>query len=203
MLKKIEKYIYVASVFVCLLWFLADSGLYRELKCFSINDWFPQKGWEPIIAFFAVVTTITGITSIQGRRNWNASLSQKFFEEFPSSGFSVPFLKNHNMGDPFHENSLKEIERFLDDWDDAEHEFLDNKAENIKKEFYSRLATFYENLSLNIYPQYQEGMFSMEIKDFESNQNKLEKMKELNKMAHELYDKHQNLTRRLLSLITA
>ena len=201
-LKKIEFQIYSASLFASILWFIADSGLYKRITILSFNKWFPQSGWEPFIVFLAVITTVTGITSVQGRRNWNTVLAKKFLREFPSKGFSVPFLKDHDMGSPFHNNSLKEIERFLDNWDDAEHEFMDKIAENKKRNFYKKLKSFHEKLLLNIFPMEREGMFSMEIADFETNQHKLKIMKELNESSSELYSLHQELTKRILKLMT-
>ncbi len=202
LLKRIEFQIYTTSLIACILWFIADSGLYVKIKFLSFDQWFPRSGWEPFIVFLAVITTVTGIASVQGRRTWNTDLGKKFLQEFPSKGFSVPFLKDHDMGAPFHNNSLKEMENFLENWSDAEHEFMDKKAENKKKELYNKLKAFHEKLSLNIFPMEREGMFSMEIANFETNEHKLKTMRELNESSFELYEIHQELTKRILKLMT-
>lgn len=56
----------------------------------SLDQRFPQSGWEPFIVFLAVITTITRITSVQGRRNWNTDLGKNSSKNFQQKAIQYP-----------------------------------------------------------------------------------------------------------------
>ena len=123
------------------------------------------------------------------------SLFQKFIETFPSNGMSIELLKNHNFGASFHENSLKEIEKFIQEWDNAEHTFLNEAIEQHRIILHESCSNFIIELNkqigyigtsdrLDITPDAYRGAFN-------TPQYILDNIKEVNLVGTACFKAHQ------------
>ena len=75
------------------------------------------------------------------------ALFERFLTEFPSNSRSVVLLKEHDFGNSYHDNNTDEIDRFVDAWNTAETEFLDQELEAVRKELYQKMHEFIYKLA--------------------------------------------------------
>ncbi|MUJ39649.1 hypothetical protein [Aliivibrio fischeri] len=165
--------------------------------------------WEPLIVAFGLLITFLAQDFTQHRKlldlesclNKSIELSKsdrelfdKFKVELASDGRSMDFLKEHDLGNSFHHDNLKEIDRFLINWDNAEHEFTDEELELQRTKLLALMREFREELSMNIQPKGND-FFSIGLNDFEQRPEMFELKNKLNQMATDVYDVHQELVR--------
>lgn len=167
--------------------------------------WFLKNpDWEPAITFLGLLAVLIGqafLPQFNRVKERDKLLARKFLDEFPSNCQSCQFLKDHDIGNPFHNNSLKAIEKFVDTWGDAEHVFGIKIIEEIKKSLYEKCSKFLPSLYVNVSPAYRPDMLTMGMKDWEDRKEILQKRDELNKMASAIYENHQQLIAKLNEII--
>lgn len=69
-------------------------------------------------------------------------LFQRFLYEFPSGSRSIYLLQEHDFGNSFNLDSLKEIDSFVDNWKHAETTFLNSELENLKCQLWKKSHEF-------------------------------------------------------------
>ena len=161
--------------------------------------WFARSpDWEPAITTLVLLSTLIGqeiVPSIkQNQSEHDINLLQNFLSVFPSNGRSVMFLKDHDLGGSFPAEDLEELTEFVHEWDNAEHEFKNQKIEGKRSNLLKLSKSFRSALSLSIFSD-GHGYFSMELKDFEDRPHILEKRDRLNELASKVYEAHQELIR--------
>jgi hypothetical protein len=114
--------------------------------------------WEPIVVFLLalagfVAAEKTTPSALAEKQNLNAHPNDvRLFKEFlgimPSKTF-IEFLKQHDFLLEFELENLNPLRRFINEWDNAEHEFQDAELEDIRKslmsagEYFSRKVSKY------------------------------------------------------------
>jgi len=83
------------------------------------------------------------------RQAVDTKLFKRFLHDFPSNGHSIPFLRDHDLVNSFHEINLSEIDRFVENWDNVEHHFLDHELEEKRKELWEECLKFTNLLGTN------------------------------------------------------
>lgn len=121
-------------------------------------------------------------------------LLEKFLAEFPSTGRSCRFLSDQDVGAPFSGDDLKELDNFINNWNNADHRFLNKKIENQRIKLWGLASEYRPELSRNIFLGHN-GLFSMDLGYGEKNPEKETKRNELNEMANQIYKEHQELIR--------
>jgi hypothetical protein len=69
----------------------------------------------------------------QEQRIGDYKLLQKFMIEFPSNCASAILLKDHNFGDSFDREELKQLNDFYYQWNGAEYRFIDPEIDSKRK----------------------------------------------------------------------
>lgn len=78
-------------------------------------------------------------------------LYDEFREVLPSSG-SIRFIKDYGVTTtPFDLHKLDDFDRFLSDWDDVEHEFIDKELEEKRSRLYSLIKEYRSLMLTNIF----------------------------------------------------
>ncbi|MBU1164891.1 hypothetical protein KKA15_05025 [Patescibacteria group bacterium] len=169
-----------------------------------------DTNWEPLLLFLALLAAFLGqeiLPTIKKVNKEDKKLGELFLKEFPSNGKSCLFLKEHELHNPFRQSQLDEIEKFLSEWDNTEHEFLNKKLERIKKELLSKINKFLSSLftlvrahdsDVNILTTKLSGAYNKEVEE----ENDL-KIAGLNKMATDIYKKHQILTKKIKRILNS
>ena len=92
-----------------------------------------DPGFEPAVTSLVLLSTLIGLL-IEERvsgQSVDRALFQRLRQDLPSDG-SIAFIDTNNFaGFPFETSRLKDLDTFVHDWDDAEHEFLNKKLELI------------------------------------------------------------------------
>lgn len=135
-------------------------------------------------------STPTTSSSVQSDR----LLFAKLLEQFPSGGNTTNFLREYDLGNSFPREWVRGIDCFIEDWRNAEHEFIDSALEGKRTDLMEKLDSFRYELSRNIWPRGND-LFSMELDDFDDGSPRWKKRDELNAMATAAYKAHQELVR--------
>ncbi|WP_193210164.1 hypothetical protein [Aliarcobacter butzleri] len=125
-------------------------------------------------------------------------LFEKFLEELPSNG-SIEFLKIHSFQDGFYLEYLRQILNFEQNWNDAEHEFINEKLEKLRKELLENIKKF---VYVNANGSYSlgDGYFTTtpdayRLDDWNMPQHVIDKMKEMDDLADKVVESHQTFIR--------
>ena len=79
-------------------------------------------------------------------------LFHEFLEVLPSSG-SIDFIDRRNMaGFSFDSEKLNDLHEFYYNWDDAEHEFMDDELEAKRKRLHELIGDYTSLISGNTFP---------------------------------------------------
>lgn len=78
-------------------------------------------------------------------------LFEKFLTKFPSTGRSCKFLSDQDVGAPFSGDDLKDLDNFINNWNNAEHVFLTKKIEKQKMKLWKLASEYRPELSRNIF----------------------------------------------------
>jgi hypothetical protein len=119
------------------------------------------------------------------------ALFKSFLKELPYHR-SICFLTEHNFCAPFGIEALNDLGPFLSIWQDAEHEFSNKKLEKTKKELIARIEEFQHKMIIGVFPI--QGRYVGVNYDTNST-NREETGKELNHLAHQIVESHQELVR--------
>ncbi|UGA55423.1 hypothetical protein [Vibrio sp. VB16] len=131
----------------------------------------------------------------QKLRQVDVELFNRFLVDFPSDGYSVPFLKDHDLGGSYHNNSLNDINKFVNEWDNVECHFLNGELEEKRAELWSKCHAFVYLLASRSYSLNSSSMFSC-VPDayrgaWDYPKHVDEQLSELNEKAAECYQLHQ------------
>lgn len=131
------------------------------------------------------------------RKTYDINLLNKLLALLPSYD-CMSFIRDYDFANSFHPNRIKNIEKFFEEWDNAECEFHDVNIENAKRELYSKANDFVMNIArytaLNDYgrltaiPRHvdPEIDFPAWVRD---------EISQINNSATELYRSHQDFIR--------
>lgn len=127
---------------------LTITGMLATVAWFFWNPvgWIFQ--WEPIVAFLLALAGLvaaenTGLSARQVEQDKKAHpndihLFGKFLEVLPSKT-SIEFLKQHDFLLDFKIETLDPLRKFINEWDNAEHEFEDSELEELRKSLITRV----------------------------------------------------------------
>ncbi len=159
--------------------------------------WWIRKGDdEQIIAVIAAI--VVALTYEVGGRFFGQShdrtLYRKFLNDFPSNGRSAKFLKEHDMGNPFHADELSGFEGFVTTWQNAEHEFDDEYLGSYLRDLIQKSNAFYIDYCTYIFVG-SGNMRTMDLRDWEDRPEVIQAQKRMNQLGTEIYQAHQALVR--------
>ncbi|MFM5101690.1 hypothetical protein [Aeromonas veronii] len=155
--------------------------------------------------FFVYKSSEFALEDSKQLRQVDVDLFNRFLTDFPSDGYSVPFLRDHDLGDSYHDNSLRDINKFVDQWNNVEHHFLNEEIEAKRSELWKKCHSFVHQLALSSYDLNGGPLFSCVPDayrgawDYPAHVDK--QLRELNEMAKECHELHQKFvlfTRRKL-----
>lgn len=122
-------------------------------------------------------------------------LFERFLSEFPSNSRSISLLKEHDFGNSYHENKTNEIDSYIDTWNTAEKEFLDQELERARQELYNTIHKFVYKLAQSSGYINNGPMLSAVPVAYQDAWNWPEhvevRIKELNDLSSECYKLHQ------------
>lgn len=94
----------------------------------------------------------SSIPLTSGRSNQiDKGLFEKFLEDFPSNSGSINMLRQQNFSNSFNINRLVNLEKFVEEWDTIEREFLNADLERRRRELWDACYTFNCKLSVGAY----------------------------------------------------
>ncbi|KAB7707337.1 hypothetical protein P0C22_15965 [Plesiomonas shigelloides] len=162
-----------------------------------------DPSWEPLLTSFTLFSTYlyqevklhrNNLTVSPVLNKMDAALIEKFKLALPSDGIAMNFLKEHDLGCSFNANKLTDIDDFINDWANAEHEFTNTELEAIRSSLLQKMMEFRDELSIAIHPK-GSGWFDIGLRDFEDRPEMFQLKEKLNSMATEIYKEHQSLIR--------
>lgn len=188
----IYKYSILVSMLGCLAWFLWNP-----------DGW--KFEWEPIVVFIGlfgsyIAVDIKSHGSSQkdlGHVN-DIALFKKLQKALPSNG-SITFIRDHDFGGSFNLEIVIPIKEFSYYWDNAEHEFVDEELEVLKKDLIKKASEFSLAIGKNTSPN-SKGFQSVYPDTHLDPPEEFEKrirseIKEIHDAADELIKSHQKIMR--------
>ena len=137
----------------------------------------------------------------QGTSTADALLvDRKLFEQFknvlPSAG-SIHFIDEHNMaGFSFPRKMLEDLDRFYYEWNDAEHEFLDNDLELLRRELHKTIGEYLGLIATNTFATDNIERSTVPPEWEEKNPDRFfEVVGKLHDTAGKIVEQHQELVR--------
>ncbi|HEX8162903.1 MAG TPA: nucleotide-binding protein [Pyrinomonadaceae bacterium] len=114
----------------------------------------------------------------------------------PSNG-SIKFIRDFSMGSAaFHRKKLDDLYNFMDDWNDAEHEFLDEELEERRGRLYTLVQEYLELVHHNTFPEAAGDMLAVPTEwRYEDNERYVRVVNQLHGKAGEVVRAHQDLVR--------
>lgn len=89
---------------------------------------------------------------ISGQANQiDKELFKKFLEDFPSNSESIDMLRHQDFSNSFNIFRLANLEKFVEEWDTVEREFLNTDLERMRRELWEACYTFNYKLSMGAY----------------------------------------------------
>lgn len=129
------------------------------------------------------------------RQKVDTQLFQKFLENFPSNGYTIPFLRDHDLGGAYHDINLTDINKFVNIWNNVEYHFLDKEIEEKRGELWKKCHDFTYFLAMHSYDLNGGPMFScvpdMYRGAWDYPEHVNQAIKEPNEKATECYELHQ------------
>ncbi|AQT58895.1 hypothetical protein [Cellvibrio sp. PSBB023] len=129
---KLAKYLTILGMLFNVAWFLWNP-----------EGW--KFEWEPIVAF---TLTLAGFIAadIHDKPKETTSpndiaLFKKFQECLPING-AIKFIKEHDFLGSFTIEEISPFNRFVYEWENPEHEFIDIELEALRKELYGLIKEF-------------------------------------------------------------
>jgi hypothetical protein len=129
-------------------------------------------------------------------------LFEIFLKELPS-GDNINFFNSHDFVNSFDNRITNRLENFVECWNNAEKEFLDNEIEILKKDFLQNTNQFLEDLSNGSYT-IERGKFNMQTtipdayfgKGYHLPDEITNKIDKLNKLSRKIFNLHQAFIRK-------
>ena len=155
--------------------------------------------------YFLYETAVTEQQELEALNEVDRRLFKEFLSFFPSDSLSIELLKEHDFGNSYHKNGTTQLDIFVNTWNTAEKEFLDDTLETQKKELWSKCHKFVCELAcgshfissgpmLTCIPDAYRGAYNWP-------QHVDDRLKMLNDLATECYELHRGfvlLSRRKL-----
>jgi hypothetical protein len=148
--------------------------------------------------YFGLKKEIFEHNSSQQRRISDYKLLEKFLAEFPSNCASAILLKEHDFGNSFHRDKLKQIDEFYYQWNGAEYNFIDSEIDKKRNEFFENCKHFLLKVAEYTTPVGASNFSSvipdhLRAEDWNLPQWVTSQIKELNDLATNLFKEHQQL----------
>ncbi|MDA8497959.1 hypothetical protein [Citrobacter sp. Igbk 17] len=83
------------------------------------------------------------------KRDADIELYKNFMSLLPPTSLIIEFLKNHNFGATFHQNSVEGFDKLRYSWGHADQHFHNQELETKATNFYNQMLAFDEFLSCN------------------------------------------------------
>lgn len=132
----------------------------------------------------------------QEQRISDTNLLEKFVNEFSSNCPSAVLLKEHDFGNSFDRDSLKQINDFYYKWNGAEYHFIDSEIDTKRNLLHDKSKLFLLKIAEYTTPVGASNFSSVvpnhlrtedwNLPDWVKNQ-----IEELNKLATSLFEQHQ------------
>jgi len=122
-------------------------------------------------------------------------LFKEFLEIFPSGSPSAYLLETHDFGNSFSLESLKDIDKFVDEWNCPEKSFINSELEKIRKELWNKCHEFSWLIAKKSAPIYggRQSVVPGRVKDDWDWPEWVDNdVRGVNKMASEVFSLHQN-----------
>jgi hypothetical protein len=82
----------------------------------------------------------------------DVELFKEFKKVIPSKG-SISFIDDQNMaGFSWPRDKLRQLDEFYYEWNDAEHEFLDNELEELRAKLHELIGDYLGQIATNTFP---------------------------------------------------
>lgn len=179
---------------------MTTPAMFRLLNLFALLvsvAWLARSpDWEPGVTSLVFLIALLGqeYPRLKFNQERDRALFLRFKAEFPTSGRSARFLEDHDIGAPFSANTNDELDAFLANWDNTEHEFIDQRLETARKVLLINGNKFRQKLSTEIAVN-RQGLFSIGMDDMEMRPEMFAKREELNRLASVVYKSHQEVMR--------
>jgi len=160
--------------------------------------------WEPAIVFavavFAVIGTEFSIRKSQpsqrvAPRDEDRKLFGAFLDLLPSDG-AIHFIDEHNMaGWSFDLRRIEPIDRFIHEWNNAEHEFIDVDLQHAKDQLMAACVAWSRTIATETFHM-DNGQQSVPP-DWEDEQpERFDRVvQQLHEQAQEIVDNHRHFVR--------
>lgn len=161
-----------------------------------------EPDWEePLVV---AITLLSGLISMEVwptiRSRKLSRHDERLIGEFtfllPSSGTAIIFLKEHDMGYSFESSRLNDLDTFVRDWQNAEHEFDNPALEKKKMRFFNSVKLFLSDLSKNV-NGLPGGYLSTGLDALEPGHatDRLKEIEAINALSSKAYEDHQSFVR--------
>ena len=121
-------------------------------------------------------------------------LCTRFLSDLPSDGDVVQFLKKQDVRVYFRDSIIDKIDCFCNNWQNADHEFINGNLDKIKNRFLITLDAYRKEF-FPLLDDNGRGMVRFETDDMEQDLNKIEFAETFNEKGAQIYNIHQELTR--------
>ena len=137
------------------------------------------------------------ISAIPDYKEADSRLFEEFRKVLPSNG-SIHFIDEQNMaGFSWPRKKLHDLDVFYYEWNDAEHEFLDNELESLRHRLHELIGDYLGQIATNTFPaknsDYQTVPPEWEI---ENPKRFFEVVNKLHETAGQIVETHQELIRK-------
>lgn len=161
--------------------------------------------WEPIITFLAMLSMLISLEFSEEKirtKHPDIELYQKFIQNVPSTG-SIQYLRDTDMRRPIDTTQLRELSRFVNYWDNAEHEFVNKEIEKKKLELLDSCNKFFGFFNLNTF-HFRDTLQSVPIEWQDEQIERYNRVTStLNTLADDVVTKHQELIKLYKKIIFA
>lgn len=132
----------------------------------------------------------------QEQRIGDYKLLENFLIDFPSNCGSAILLKEHDFGNPFDREKLKQLDEFYYRWDGAEYHFIDLEIDTKRKSLYEECKQFLLKVAEYSGPVGSSNFSSvipdhLRAEDWNLPDWITKRIKELNDIATNLFEQHQ------------
>ena len=153
-----------------------------------------------IITIGATLATLSGLLTLIWRTehyvpaNHDLKLFDEFKNTFPSDGRGFAFLRDHDTAGSWFPDQTRDIQSFVTQWADAEHDFIDRSLRKQKTKLLNLTTTFWHKLTEY---SWREGDYCKLCEATEPiPQDIWDKIKELNDLGSDVAKAHQQFVRK-------
>ena len=155
--------------------------------------------FEPALTSLALLATLIGLI-VEERVSSSHAVDRDLFnrlrQDLPSNG-SIAFIGTNNFaGFSFQLSRLADLDTFVYEWDDAEHEFLNKNLEQKRKELMTLVKEYLSVIAVQTFPTRTPGWNSVpEEWEIEQPKRFNEVVEKLHNLAGQIVEVHQDLFR--------